>query len=61
MIDIKATLLNAEMSQAEFGRLVKKPRQQVNKWYSGKFNPSPLMEKEILRILRRKKIEIIEK
>jgi len=61
MIDLKATLKNQGMSQAEFARLINRPRQQVNKWYSGVFNPSSLMEKMILEVCKKHSIKIIKK
>ena len=60
MINIKKTLDEAGVTQAQLARWMGRPRQQVNTWYLGKRSPSPLMEKEIHETLKTKGIDIIE-
>lgn len=61
MLDIKAIIVKAGITQSEFSRLIGKTRQQVYSWVSGTIQPSPMMEKHIISVCKRKHIEIIKK
>lgn len=61
MIDIKATIQENGLTQVDFGKLIGRGQDQVNHWYNGRRQLSPMMEDYIRRICTENNLEIIEK
>lgn len=58
-MDIKKTLQNANIAQADFARMIGRPRQQVYYWCNKGI--SDIWETNLRTFFKRRNIEIIEK